>query len=85
MPRGGSDAGALTATRRVRCAWACLRALLGVMATLEEVDDWRGASKSDCDCDGMAAEEALVESDGCDGMAVDLVLLVMGAAVVVTV
>jgi hypothetical protein len=55
------------------------------MATLEEVDDWRGASKSDCDCDGMAAEEALVESDGCDGMAVDLVLLVMGAAVVVTV
>lgn len=60
-----------------------MRALLGVMATLEEVDDWRGASKSDCD--GMAAEEALVGSDGCDGMAVDLVLLVMGAAVVVTV
>ncbi len=83
MPRGGSDAGALTATRRVRCAWACLRALLGVMATLDEVDDWRGASKSDCD--DMAAEEALVGSDGCDGMAVDLMLLVMGAALVVTV
>lgn len=39
----------LTATSLVRWACACFLAFPGVIGTLDEVDDWSGPSRKDCD------------------------------------
>lgn len=68
----------LTATRRVRCAWACFLALLGVIWTLDNVDDCSGATRYDCD--ELDAAAVLADADGCDVMM--LVEVVLAGVVV---
>lgn len=62
----------LTATSRVRWAWACFLALLGVMGTFEDVDDCSGASRYDWGELAVAAVLA-ADADCCDVMMLGVV------------